>query len=105
MTRKTQRSFLSGLSHGTGHFYCPYNNDGAAAAKQRLETAMQIQLNGKRTPVANDTTIGDLIREKSLDPTTVVVEHNLTVIATDDWDHVRLKENDTLEVLRFVGGG
>ena len=90
---------------GQAFFIGPPINSGVAAVKQALETTMQIQLNGKRTPVANGITIGDLIREKSLDPATVVVEHNLTVIATVDWDHVRLKENDALEVLSFVGGG
>ncbi len=35
---------------------------------------MEIQLNGQTTPVNAGITIGDLIREKDLDPATVVVE-------------------------------
>jgi sulfur carrier protein len=66
---------------------------------------MEIRLNGKRTPVAAGTTIGDLIREKDLDAATVVVEHNLTIISAADLDRIALKANDTLEILRFVGGG
>jgi len=66
---------------------------------------MNIQLNGKRTPVADGTTIGELIRAKDLDPATVVVEHNLTIIPAEDWCRVNLKENDNLEILGFVGGG
>lgn len=66
---------------------------------------MDIQLNGQPTPVAPETTIGDLIRGKGLDPATVVVEHNLTITAAADWDRIALKENDALEILRFVGGG
>ena len=66
---------------------------------------MDIQLNGQPTPVAAGITIGDLIREKDLDPGTVVVEHNLTIITTDDLDQITLKQNDALEILRFVGGG
>ena len=66
---------------------------------------MNIQLNGKRTPVADGTTIGELIRAKDLDPATVVVEHNLTIIPAEDWFRVNLKENDNLEILGFVGGG
>ena len=66
---------------------------------------MQIQLNGKRTPLENCVTIGDLIREKGLDPAAVVVEHNLTIIPTADLDQITLKDNDALEILRFVGGG
>ena len=66
---------------------------------------MDIQLNGKRMPVATDTTIGDLIREKGLSPTTVVVEHNMAIITAADLDRITLKEDDALEILRFVGGG
>ncbi len=66
---------------------------------------MDIQLNGKRMPVAAGITIGDLIREKGLAPTTVVVEHNMTIITAADLDQITLKEDDALEILRFVGGG
>ncbi len=66
---------------------------------------MDIRLNGKRTPVAPGITIGDLIRQKDLDPTTVVVEHNLAIITAADLNRTTLQENDALEILRFVGGG
>lgn len=66
---------------------------------------MDIQLNGQPTPVAAGITIGDLIRQKNLDPATIVVEHNLAIITTADLDQVTLEENDALEILRFVGGG
>lgn len=66
---------------------------------------MDIRLNGKRTPVADGITIGELIQAKDLDPATVVVEHNLAIIPAEDWGRVNLKENDNLEILRFVGGG
>jgi thiamine biosynthesis protein ThiS len=66
---------------------------------------MDIRLNGKRTPVAGGITIGEVIRTKDLDPSTVVVEHNLTIIPAKDWGRVNLKENDNLEILGFVGGG
>lgn len=66
---------------------------------------MEIRLNGKPTHLATTVTIGELIREKGLDPGSVVVEHNLTIIPTEAYDRSVLKENDTLEILRFVGGG
>ncbi len=66
---------------------------------------MDIQLNGQTTPVSAGITIGDLIREKDLDPATVVVEHNLTIVSTAEVDRIALKQNDALEILRFVGGG
>ena len=66
---------------------------------------MQIRLNGKTECLTKAITVGDLIREKGLAPNTIVVEHNLAIIATDDLDQVIIKDNDSLEILRFVGGG
>lgn len=66
---------------------------------------MDIQLNGKRASVDSGITIGDLIREKDLDPETVVVEHNRVIVTTKELDRTPLLENDILEILRFVGGG
>lgn len=66
---------------------------------------MEIRLNGKTQRLTKAITVGDLIRDKGLDPKTIVVEHNLAIIATQDLDQVTLKDNDSLEILRFVGGG
>ncbi len=66
---------------------------------------MDIQLNGKPTTLTDGISIGELLRMKDLDPTRVVVEHNLAIVAAEDWDRVRLQANDVLEILRFVGGG
>ena len=66
---------------------------------------MNIQLNGKHVPVADGMTIGELIRQKDLDPAAVVVEHNMAIVKATELDRTALKENDTLEILRFVGGG
>ena len=76
----------------------------ASQAGVRIEN-MDIQLNGKRTSVQDNTTIGQLIHGKGLDPAAVAVEHNLSIVPADDWDQVRLQENDRLEILKFVGGG
>ena len=66
---------------------------------------MDIQLNGQPTPVAAGITIGDLIRQKNLDPATIVVEHNLAIITAADLDRITLKENDALEIHPAKGHG
>jgi thiamine biosynthesis protein ThiS len=66
---------------------------------------MDIQINGKPMTLADGISIGELLRMKDLDPASVVVEHNMAIVAADDWDRVRLQANDVLEILRFVGGG
>jgi sulfur carrier protein len=65
----------------------------------------KIQLNGKTVSIEDGTTIGDLIREKGLDPGTVVVEHNRIIIDTTDLDRIAPAQHDVLEMLTFVGGG
>jgi sulfur carrier protein len=69
------------------------------------ERRMDILLNGEKTQLSAKATIGDLIREKGLDPATVVVELNRQIISTADIDGVTLNPDDALEILRFVGGG
>lgn len=66
---------------------------------------MLILLNGKETEIRDGTTLSDFIHEKGLEPERIVVEYNMHVPKKKDWDRVVLKENDRLEVLRFVGGG
>jgi sulfur carrier protein len=66
---------------------------------------MKITVNGKLETVAPDITINDFLILKHLDPEKVVVEHNLNIVARENLGDVILTENDSLEVLRFVGGG
>ncbi len=66
---------------------------------------MVILLNGKKTEIGEDKTLKELINEKGLEPDRIVVEYNYQVLKQDEWEKTILKENDNLEVLRFVGGG
>lgn len=66
---------------------------------------MVISLNGKKTEVKEGITLKELMSENGLEPERVVVEYNYQVLKQDKWDETLLKENDNLEVLRFVGGG
>jgi len=62
-------------------------------------------VNGKQEVLKDSISIGEYIMQKGLNPDTVVVEHNYNIIQKEEWSNVFLKENDVLEVLRFVGGG
>jgi len=65
---------------------------------------MQLKINGKRENL-QPCSIADYIQAKGLNTTSLVVEHNQKIIKQDQWDAVRLKDDDTLELLSFVGGG
>lgn len=65
---------------------------------------MQLKVNGRRENL-QPCSISDYIQAKGLNKTSLVVEHNQKLIKQDQWDTVQLKNNDTLELLSFVGGG
>ena len=66
---------------------------------------MIIQLNGKNKEISSDTTIAGLLDELKLAPASVVIELNQTILRPEELADRVLKEGDTLELIRFVGGG
>ncbi len=65
---------------------------------------MKITVNGEIETV-DPCTIDEYLARKELNGTALVVEHNQQIVKQHQWGQIRLKENDTLELLRFVGGG
>ncbi len=66
---------------------------------------MKVILNGKEEIIEEGVTLAGLIAIKGLNPDTVIVEYNLDLIKKEEWEAIPLKQNDRLEILRFVGGG
>jgi len=66
---------------------------------------LKIIINGKEEIIEQDATIAGLIAQKALNPATVIVEYNYDLIKKETWEDIVLKEDDRLEILRFVGGG
>jgi len=66
---------------------------------------MIIQLNGNKKEISTDVTITDLLQELDLANTSVVIVLNQTIIQQKETNDISLKEGDTLELIRFVGGG
>lgn len=67
--------------------------------------SMVIRINGKDETIEGGLTLGGLLSRKDVSPDEVVVELNGAIIARENYDSTVLNENDSLEVLRFVGGG
>ncbi|HVO66284.1 MAG TPA: sulfur carrier protein ThiS [Syntrophales bacterium] len=66
---------------------------------------MKIIVNGREEILEEVTTIAGLIALKELNPNAVIVEHNYNLVKKENWSDMVIKENDRLEILRFVGGG
>ncbi len=63
-------------------------------------------VNGEERTVAAGSTLGDLLRELSVSPEAVVVEHNREIIRDRSrLDSMVLATGDSVEIVHFVGGG
>ena len=66
---------------------------------------MVVVINGRQEELTESISIGAFLVRKKLDFDAVVIEHNRRIINKEDFHKFVMKENDSLEVLRFVGGG
>ena len=66
---------------------------------------IKILINGGERSVPADRNVVQLLEVLGLDPRTVVVELNRTIIRKQQLTETILKENDTVELVHFVGGG
>lgn len=66
---------------------------------------MNITLNGQSKALNNVATLSELLKDLSLKPGTVVIELNTEIIQPDAYDAQTLNEADSVEIIRFVGGG
>ncbi len=66
---------------------------------------MNIIVNGEARSLDAPVTISALLETLDVNPLTIVVEHNGTILERDDFGRKMVGEGDTLELIRFVGGG
>jgi thiamine biosynthesis protein ThiS len=66
---------------------------------------MQITINGEKKTIDNNTTLAALLNELNIDAQKVAVELNRNIINKSDYSKTILKENDSLEIVSFIGGG
>ena len=65
----------------------------------------KIQLNGKKITVKPKFTIMDLLIKYNLNNKKIAIEHNGTIIPKSKYKKKHLKNNDSLEIVHFIGGG
>ncbi len=75
------------------------------------KTTIPITVNGEDRTVPDDYPLTDLLRDLEIDPENdaetsgVAVALNESVIRRQDWDDVRLAEEDRVEVIQAQPGG
>ena len=62
-------------------------------------------LNGKTVDLKEDTSVEQLLKDYDLNPQKVVVEVNMEILDDEVYSTYLLKNEDTVEVISFVGGG
>ncbi len=66
---------------------------------------MKIIVNGKIEKTQEKSSIYEYLISKKLDPDTMIVEYRDEIINSNRLKEIILKEEDTLELFRIVGGG
>ena len=64
-----------------------------------------MKVNGEIFEFREGMTVSNLIAEIGFSEAMVAVELNLDILPRDSFSSTGLKENDCIEVVRFVGGG
>ena len=65
---------------------------------------IKINLNGISTKISKQT-IENLLLSKKLNPNLVIIELNNQTVSKEKYNSITLSDNDTLEIIRYIGGG
>ena len=63
-----------------------------------------VRINGEEKVIAGRNLL-EYLKTSGFEPDKVVVERNLEIVPRDELGNVTIQEEDSIEVLRFVGGG
>ncbi len=66
---------------------------------------MQIAVNGEKKEYPTGTSLSELLKSLDIDEKHVAVELNLKIVPRSQFSEQLLAENDSLEIVTFVGGG
>jgi sulfur carrier protein len=64
-----------------------------------------LQVNGKRVELDTPTALLDYLARLGVNARAVAVEHNGEIVERADYEKVTLREGDSVEIVRMVGGG
>ncbi len=65
----------------------------------------KIQLNGKKIKIHTNLTIKDLVKKYNLKENKIAIELNGVILPRHRFNKRKLKNNDKVEIVQFIGGG
>ena len=66
---------------------------------------IEIQLNGKTHRLQKSLNVSQLLNSLMINKKKVAIEINGEVLSKDNYDSYRIKQNDVIEIVTFIGGG
>lgn len=63
-----------------------------------------VTVNGEKKGIAGKN-LYQYLKEEGFEMNRVVVERNLEIVPKEELERITIQEEDSIEVLRFVGGG
>tara|TARA_B100000700_G_scaffold246096_1_gene274858 strand:+ start:217 stop:462 length:246 start_codon:yes stop_codon:yes gene_type:complete len=72
---------------------------------KNISIMAKIQLNGKKIKIYNGSNIKDLVKKYRLNEKKIAIELNGRILPQNQYTKKKLKENDKVEIVQFIGGG
>ena len=66
---------------------------------------IKIKLNGKIKTINDNFTLQELVYNLKISVSKVAIEHNAKIIDKKKIKKIKLKNNDIVEIVHFIGGG
>lgn len=66
---------------------------------------MNVFINGETKEIFGEVNLSELLKHFSLPRERIAVELNKEVARKKDWENIRIKDADKIEIVHFVGGG
>jgi thiamine biosynthesis protein ThiS len=66
---------------------------------------LRLEINGEVRELDAELSLQELVRLLKLKPEQIAIELNQVVVRRAKWASTRLKEDDRIEIVHFVGGG
>ena len=65
----------------------------------------KIQLNGKKVKIHKHLNIKELVKKYKLNEKKIAIELNGVILPKQNYIKKKLKNNDKIEIVQFIGGG
>ena len=66
---------------------------------------MKLIINGENKEFTDNLTLSDIIKNLQVENKVMAAAVNMNIVKKQDWNSFITKENDSIELLNFVGGG